>query len=417
MKVLHQSLQQIACIADNVDPLASKRKLFDLPEGVIYLDGNSLGALPKICKQRAIEVINQQWGTDLISSWNTHNWIDLPHVVGEKIAPIIGAQAGQTMCCDSISVNLFKVLSGALKMQKNRSIVLSQSDNFPTDLYMVQGLTSLISEQHCKLKLVEEDDIAPSLNSEVAVLMLTHVNFRSGRIHDMKRLTQMAHEQGILVIWDLAHSAGAVELALDECEVDFAVGCTYKYLNGGPGAPGFIYVAKRHQRHFQQPLYGWMGHASPFAFDKHYQASPTISQNLTGTPAILSMSVLDAALSVFDNIEMRLIREKSIKLTEFFIQCLSELELNETLALSSPQDPTKRGSQISVAHKDAYAICQALIDEGVIADFRAPDILRFGFTPLYTRHIDVLNAAIRLGEIVNSRRYDQARFREKAKVT
>lgn len=411
------SLKQKAIQADKTDNLALMRERFDLPENVIYLDGNSLGPLPKSCKQRAQEVIDKQWGTDLISSWNKHQWIDLPQTVGEKIAPLIGAAEGQTICCDSISINLFKVLSAALDMQQGRNIVLSQGDNFPTDLYMVQGLSSLVGEHRCELKQVEEDKLLDAMNNNVAVLLLTHVNFRSGQIHDMKKLTELAHQKGILVIWDLAHSAGALELAVDECDIDFAVGCTYKYLNGGPGAPGFVYVSKKHQHRFKQPLYGWMGHATPFTFDAQYQPSESIAQCLTGTPPILSMSILDAALTVFENIDMASIRKKSIALTEFFISCLQEHELESCLPLFSPANCQQRGSQISLSNDNAYAICQVLIEQGVIADFRAPNILRFGFTPLYTRYIDVFDAANILAEVMTHKRYTHEKYNKQCKVT
>ena len=258
---------------DKADLLAKKRLEFDLPANTIYLDGNSLGALPKVVKSRVAEVVSQQWGNDLIKSWNSHSWIDLPIKVGEKIAPIIGAGQGQVICCDSISVNLFKLLCSALKLNSERTVVLSTKDNFPTDLYMVQGLSDLLGPDLCQLQMVEEQDIQQSLTESVAALLLTQVNFRTGRLLDMAKLTQLAHDKGVLVIWDLAHSAGALPVELDKCEVDFAVGCGYKYLNGGPGSPAFLYVAKRHQQAVKQPLSGWMGHAKPFAFDAQYPLS------------------------------------------------------------------------------------------------------------------------------------------------
>ena len=320
-------LQQL----DQQDPLAKKRDEFILPENTVYLDGNSLGAMPKVAAERSQHVLSQQWSQDLIKSWNSHGWIDLPAKVGEKIAQLTGAAAGQVICCDSTSVNLFKVLSSAMLLQQannaERTVVLSQAGNFPTDLYMVEGLASLLGKQNCSLKLIDDSDndlaleqaIAdPELAAMTAVLMLTQVDFRSGRLLNMHRLTALAQAKGIIVIWDLAHSAGALPIALDACNVDFAVGCGYKYFNGGPGAPAFIYAAQRHHHKLLQPLTGWMGHKSPFTFDKHYQKAQGIEQFLTGTPAIISMSALDAALDVFNDVDMTLLRQKSLQLSNCF---------------------------------------------------------------------------------------------------
>ena len=408
--------QDILALDDN-DPLADKRQEFVLPSGCIYLDGNSLGALPEAARKRAKEVVEQQWGEGLIKSWNQHNWIDLPTQVGDKIAPLIGAAPGQVICCDSISVNLFKLLSAALAMRPGRHIVLSQSDNFPTDLYMVQGLSQLLGEQRCQLKLVDEQDINDNLNTEVAVLLLTQVNFRTGYLHNMQRITQLAHQQGILVIWDLAHSAGAVPIELDRWEVDFAVGCGYKYLNGGPGAPAFIYAASRHQSALTQPLNGWMGHANPFAFSQQYQAAEGMLRFLSGTPSVVSMSVLDAALEVFDKVDMQLIRKKSCELANLCMALIEQSRLSNTLHLVSPVNDAERGSQVAYAHPNAFAICQALIARNIICDFRAPDILRIGFTPLYTSYADVWHAVENLQDIVQQGIYRQPQYNQKHKVT
>ena len=406
-----------ALALDSEDMLANKRLEFDIPDGIIYLDGNSLGALPVVAKERAKQVIEQQWGRDLITSWNSHNWIDLPIKVGEKIAKIIGAKPGQTICCDSISINLFKLLSAALRINSSRSLVLTERSNFPTDIYMAQGLQSLLGKNRCNLKCVENHLIESSLDDNVAVLMLTQVDFRTGAMHDLAKLTALAQSKGILVIWDLAHSAGAIPVELDNCNVDFAVGCGYKYLNGGPGAPAFIYVAKRHQAQFQQPLFGWMGHKNAFQFSSVYQASEDISQCLTGTPAILSMSVLDAALTVFENVDMLIIRSKSILLGEYFIELMQESGMDEILPLRSSVNSQERASQLAFAHPKAYAICQALIAQNVIGDFRAPDILRIGFTPLYTRFIDVFHCVSILSEIIINQRFESAKFQQSGKVT
>ena len=402
---------------DKADPLAEKRHEFDLPQNTIYLDGNSLGALPKAVKAKVAEVVSLQWGSHLIKSWNSHNWIDLPIKVGEKIASIIGAAQGQVICCDSTSVNLFKVLSSALALNPTRNRVLSTNDNFPTDLYMVQGLSELLGADLCQLQLVEEQQIEQNLTDSVAVLLLTQVNFRTGQLLDMQKLTQLAHKKGILVIWDLAHSAGALPVELDKCNVDFAVGCGYKYLNGGPGAPAFLYVAQRHLCSVKQPLSGWMGHKSPFTFNKNYQSAKNINQFLCGTPSIISMSALDTALDVWQDVEMQQIRDKSIALSNVFIKAIQMHGCLNELHLCSPTIDNQRGSQLAFSHHEAFAICQALIEKGVIADFRAPNILRFGFTPLYTSFKDIWDAVTILANIVESQLYKEPCFNVAAKVT
>ena len=402
---------------DANDPLANKRKEFLLPKDTLYLDGNSLGPLTKRAKQRVAQVIQQQWGEDLIASWNKHDWIKLPVTVGEKIARLIGAQHDQVISCDSTSVNLFKLLACALTLNSSRKVILSQQDNFPTDLYMAQGLTELLGEQRCRAKLVSSQQLESALDETVAVLMLTQVNFRSGALHDMQRLTELAHQKGILVIWDLAHSAGALPVMLDEARVDFAVGCGYKYLNGGPGAPAFVYVAERHQAHISQPLQGWMGHHQPFAFEPAYQAAAGVEQCLAGTPGILSMVALDAALDVFADVDLYQLREKSIALSELFIQCVAESPELEELELLSPTDPKQRGSQLAYAHTEAFAISQALIASKVVVDFRAPNVIRFGFTPLYTRYIDIWHAAQTLLIIITEKTYLEPKFQSRNTVT
>lgn len=401
---------------DRTDPLASKRREFSLPDDVIYLDGNSLGAMPVAARRRSQQVIEQQWGQDLIGSWNTHHWIDLPVMVGEKIAPLLGAASGQVICCDSTSVNLFKLLCTALEMQRPRTVVLSQKDNFPADLYMVQGIGQLGGDL-CQLKVCEDTGIEAQMDESVAVLMLTHVNFKSGKLHDMQKLTELAHEKGILVIWDLAHSTGALSLELDRWGVDFAVGCGYKYLNGGPGAPAFIYAARRHHPSIKQPLSGWMGHAAPFSFARDYQPAPGVQQFLCGTPPILSMSVLHAALSVFENLDLQDLRTKSVGLGELFGQLVENNKALDGLRLVSPGQSSERGSQLAYSHPRAYSICQALIDNGVIADFRAPDILRFGFAPLYISYQDIWNAVQILAQVMLSKSYLEEKYARLQKVT
>lgn len=400
---------------DRQDPLAAKRDEFLLPEGTIYLDGNSLGPLPAAARERAREVVDHQWGQDLITSWNQHDWIGLPARVGDKVGQLVGAQPGQVVCCDSISVNLYKVLSAALRLRPDRNIIATTRDNFPTDIYMVEGLIQQLGQDY-ELRFIDEQDIEAGLSDDVAVVMLTQVNFRSGFKHDMQIVTDQVHKLGALMLWDLAHSAGAFPVALDTCNVDFAVGCTYKYLNGGPGAPAFIYVAARHQQDYRQPLSGWMGHAEPFAFSPDYAPANNIRQNLSGTPGVIGMSVLEASLSVFDDLSLQDIEHKSKALMAYFQEQLSAAGLDDSLTLISPQADS-RGSQLAYRHPDSYAICQAWIKAGVIADFRAPDILRIGFAPLYLRFSDIDNAVSALAEIINEKRYMRPEFRQRMKVT
>ena len=402
---------------DKTDPLADKRQLFALPANTIYLDGNSLGVLPKSVQSRVSAVVSQQWGNDLIKSWNTHNWIDLPITVGEKIAPLIGAAQGQVLCCDSISVNLFKLLCSALTLNTGRHRVVSTQDNFPTDLYMVQGLSGLLGPDLCQLQMVDEQQIEAHLDESVAVLLLTQVNFRTGKLLDMQKLTKLAQSKGILVIWDLAHSAGAMPVELDACNVDFAVGCGYKYLNGGPGSPAFLYVASRHQKTAKQPLSGWMGHASPFEFNEQYIPAPTVNQFQSGTPSVIAMSALDAALDVWQDIDLLQLRNKSIALAEIFLQLVGSQPCLSELVLCSPKEAAQRGSQLAFSHDYGFAICQALIEDGVIADFRAPNLIRFGFTPLYTSFEDVWKAVASLVKIVESEQFMAPRYNVSQKVT
>ena len=400
---------------DEKDPLREKVHEFSLPKNTVYLDGNSLGALPKAAKERARDVVNRQWGEDLITSWNKNDWIALPQIVGDKVGTLVGAKQGQVVCCDSISINLFKVLSAAIKMQPSRKVIATTRDNFPTDIYMVQGLIDLLGEEY-SIRYIDEHNIENALTDDIAVLMLTQVNFRSGHKLNMKQVTAEAQRKGILTLWDLAHSAGAFVVELDDCNVDFAVGCTYKYLNGGPGAPAFIYVAERHQQAYKQPLSGWMGHSAPFAFSPDYTPDSSIKQNLCGTPGVIGMSVLDAALSVFDGISLKAIDEKSKKLQAFFIAEAKREGLSSHFINASPAIE-QRGSQVAFAHDDAYAICQAWIDEGVIADFRAPNILRVGFAPLYLTFSDIEYAVKKLALIMREKRYDNPKYKAQQRVT
>lgn len=401
---------------DRKDTLAPLRHRFDLPQGKIYLDGNSLGALPHGVTERIERLLNREWHTDLIAGWNTHDWIGLPSRVGERIARLIGASPGQVICTDSISVNLFKLLSTALNLRPGRTTILSQQDNFPTDLYMAKGLSALLGPERCEVKCVSTDQLLESIDNNVSVLMLTQVNFRDGTLHDIQFLTKKAHDRGALVLWDLAHSAGVVPLELDEWNVDMAVGCGYKYLNGGPGAPAFLYLAKRHHEEAAQPLQGWMGHASPFEFSADYEPAGGIQSFMAGTPGILGMAALDAALHVFEDVSLDDLRTKSQALTQTFIELILELDLPGIRVLS-PLQPDNRGSQVSLSHQSGFAISQALIEQGIIVDFRAPDIIRFGFSPLYNTFSDAGLAASALAKIIENKLFLESKYLVRNKVT
>ncbi|MDX6748848.1 kynureninase [Geminicoccaceae bacterium 1502E] len=402
---------------DREDPLAPFRERFALPEGVVYLDGNSLGALPRITAAAVAGVVTEQWGGDLIRSWNSHDWIRLPQRVAAGIATIVGAAPHEVAVCDSTSVNLFKLLSAALELRPGRRVILSERGNFPTDLYVAQGLARLLKGR-IELRLVDgPEEIAAALDDSVAVLMLTHVDYRTGRMHDMAGLTAAAHAAGALALWDLAHSAGAVPLDLAGCSADLAVGCGYKYLNGGPGAPAFLFVAERHQEVARQPLAGWMGHARPFAFDWHYEPAPGIDRFLAGTPPILSLAALAKGVALMAEADMAALRRKSLAMGELLIALFEERLAGHGFELASPREAERRGSQVSLAHEHGYPVMQALIARSVIGDFRAPDLLRFGFAPLYNRHMDVWRAVETLEAVMREESWKDPRFAERAAVT
>lgn len=398
-------------LLDRNDPLAVFRDRFSLPEGVIYLDGNSLGALPRGVKGRMDDVVSNQWGEGLIRSWNTHDWIDLPGRVGDRIARLVGAAPGTVTVADSTSVNLFKVLSAAVHLRSERRVILSEKGNFPTDAYIAAGLAELLGQGH-ELRLVEADELPEALDADVAVLMLTEVNYRTGARLDMASLTAAAHAAGALTVWDLCHSAGAIPVDLTAAGADFAVGCGYKYLNGGPGAPAFVYAAPRHHADLRQPLTGWLGHAAAFTFAEDYQPADGIARMRVGTPPILSMQALDAALDAFDGVDLGAVKAKADRLFDLFVGEVADLGLT----LATPTDPARRGTQVSLRHPEAYAVVQALIARGVIGDFREPDIMRFGLTPLYLRYQDVWCAAQILREIIAANAWDQPEFKARAKV-
>jgi kynureninase len=401
---------------DGADRLARERERFVLPEGVIYLDGNSLGPPTKASLARLDRVARGEWAGDLIKSWNTHGWIDLPLRVGDKIGRLIGAQPGETVVADSTSVNLFKVLAAASRLAADRSVILSQDDNFPTDLYIAQGLIELGGGRH-RLRTTAEAEIARAIDSDTAIVLLTHVNYRTGAMHDLATLTAAAHAKGALVIWDLAHSVGAVPVDLGAAKADFAVGCGYKFLNGGPGAPAFVWVARRHQERFTQPLSGWLGHAQPFAFAPGYAPAPGVARFLCGTPPILSLAALEEGVDAMLAVEPQRLRAKSIALGDALIGLVEARCARLGLELVSPRDGARRGSQVSLSHPRAHEIMQALIARGVIGDFRPPDILRFGLAPLYLRFADIWDAVEALGTVMRGREFDDPRHGQRAKVT
>jgi kynureninase len=400
-----------AVALDRSDALAAFRERFVLPDGVIYLDGNSLGPLPKATKLRVAEVLEREWGHSLIRSWTDHGWIELQLRIGEKIGRLIGAEPGTTVVADSTSVNLFKLLAAALDQRPGRKVILSEEGNFPTDLYVAQGLTKLLRDGHV---LRQVTDIAASLDRQVAVLMLTHVNYRSGAMHDMAALTRAAHAAGALVLWDLSHSIGAVPLTLDADGVDLAVGCGYKYINGGPGAPAFLHVARRLQDTLRLPLTGWLGHAEPFAFESGYRPAEGIARAVVGTPPILSLAALEVGIDVALEAPMAAVRAKSLLLAEMFIALMDR---ETEFRLLTPPASCARGSQVAFAHPQGYAIMQALIERGVIGDFRAPDVLRFGLAPLYVRYADVWDAVAVLRDVMASGAWRDARFQQRRSVT
>ena len=407
------ALTEADCIAlDQADVLRACRSRFMLPAGVIYLDGNSLGALPAAVPARLQQAVTQEWGVGLIRSWNDAGWYPAPQRVGARIAQLIGAQADEVIVCDSTSINLFKLLVAALRLRPGRRVILGERGNFPTDAYVAGGVAGITGAQ---FQAVQADAVMAALDETVAVLSLTHVNYRSGAVYDMAALTRRAHEVGALVLWDLAHTAGAMPCQLNDCEADFAVGCGYKYLNGGPGAPSFAFVAKRHQSGLDQPLTGWHGHAKPFDFEPDYQPAAGLDRLLVGTAPQLGLIALEAALSAFDGVDLALLRAKSVALTELFI-ALVDAQV-PGFGLITPRDAARRGSQVSLTHPEGYAIVQALIKRGVIGDFRAPDILRFGFAPLYVGYADVWQAVAILGEIMATQDWMRPEFRQRKAVT
>jgi kynureninase len=402
-----------ARLLDAQDRLAFARERFSIPNGLTYLDGNSLGALPVATAQRVDHLIRDLWAQDLISSWNKHGWIDAPTRVAAKLVPIVGAKPNELLIADSTSVCLFKLLAAAVRARPGRRVVLTQEGNFPTDTYVAEGLAEMLGME---LRRAAPDDIIAALDEATAVVTVTHVDYRSGARFDMGAVNEAARSVGALVVWDLSHSAGAIELDLKGSGCELAVGCGYKYLNGGPGAPAFVYVAKQAQQTLRPPLQGWMGHAEPFAFEERYAAGSGIMPFLTGTPSVIALAALDAGLDTFAGIAMADVEAKSRALLKLFIDEV-EARCGHEVRLFGPRDLAERGSHVCFAHPQGYAVMQALIARGIVGDFRAPDLMRFGFTPLYTRFEDAWRAADGLADILATREWDQPRFLERKKVT
>ncbi|MGR3322631.1 MAG: kynureninase [Pseudooceanicola sp.] len=390
------------------------KHLFDLPEGMIYLDGNSLGPLPRAVNEHLASVVSEQWGAHLIKGWNIDGWMEQPLRVGNRIAPLIGAAQGAVVMGDTLSIKVHQALSAALEMRPDRKVILSDSGNFPSDLYMAEGLIGQLGKGH-ELRIVAPEEVAEAMTDDVAVAMITQVDYRTGRMHDMAALTRAAHDAGVVMLWDLAHSAGAVPVDVAASNCEFAVGCTYKYLNGGPGAPAFIYVRPDLVGSIQPALSGWLGHDAPFAFEQSYRPAADIERMRVGTPPVLQMSALEVALGVWDDVDMNELRAASVALCELFI---AEVEAKcPALTLVSPRDAALRGSQVSFAFEHGYAAMQALIARDVIGDFRAPNVMRFGFTPLYVDEADVRRAVKILADILDRRLWDDPAYQRTGRVT
>jgi kynureninase len=401
---------------DAADPLAARREGFRLPAGVIYLDGNSLGAMPKGTAARVGQAIEHEWGDGLVRSWNTHDWIGAPARVGAKIAPLIGAAADEVIVADSTSVNLFKLVCGALGLRPDRRVILSEPGNFPTDLYVLQGVAALLGDR-VELRIRPRAELADAIDEETAAVILTHVHYKTGERWAMAEITAGAHSRGALAVWDLSHTAGALAVDVRAAGADLALGCGYKYLNGGPGAPSFVFVARRWQESLASPLSGWMGHAAPFDFVDDYAAAPGIRRQLCGTPGILGLAALEAGIDMFAGVDMAALEAKGLALGDAFIGLVEARCDFAELILASPREAARRGSHVSFRHPNGYAIMQALIARGVIGDFRAPDILRFGFTPLYLRFADVWDAVETLRQVLAGREYEDPRYSRRSAVT
>ena len=402
---------------DRNDPLAPCRERFRLPEGTVYLDGNSLGALPRTTRGRLRELVDDEWGRDLIVSWNRHGWFRLPELVGARLAQLLGTGEDEVIAADSVSLNLFKLLAALLRRGTGRQVVLAERSNFPTDLYIAEGLVGLLETSGARLRLVRPEDFEAALGPEVAVATLTQVDFRTGRKRRLAELTAAAAAHRVPLVWDLSHSAGAFPLDLNAAGVEFAVGCGYKYLNGGPGAPGFLHVARRQQESLEPALCGWMGHARPFAFETGYQPAPGMRRFLTGTPPILALAALAEGLAAFNGVDLTTLGRKGARLGDLFLRLAAERLEEFGVIPATPRDAARRGSQVSLRHPDGYPLMQALIARGVIGDFREPDLLRFGLAPLYTRHTDIWDAVEALRQVLATGEYRENRYHRRQAVT
>ena len=403
-----------AVARDLSDPLAHLRKRFELPDDLIYLDGNSLGPLPVGVRERVAAVVADEWGKDLITSWNAHDWIGLPARVAAKIARLIGAADDSVVAGDSTSVQLFKLLVAATRLRPDRRVIVTEATVFPTDSYIAASVARLTGSE---IRWCEPSDVESSLDEDVAVLALTHVDYRSGRMHDAAALTAVAHSVGALVCWDLCHSAGALPVELSSWDADLAVGCGYKYLNGGPGTPAYAHVNPRWHESLDQPLSGWLGHAEPFAFEQHYRPAPGVWRVQTGTPDVLSMSALDVALDAFDGVSMAELRDRSLALTDYFIALAEERLAPYGVTVEIPREHDKRGSQVGLRHPDAYGLVQALIARGVVGDYRAPDLARFGLAPMYVRFVDVWDAVDAAAKVLADNEFSRPEFTTHRLVT
>ncbi len=401
---------------DASDPLAAFRDRFLIPDGVIYMNGNSLGPLSRDAKERMDYVVSNEWGNELIRGWNSAGWYELPWRLGDKIGRLIGAASGETVVCDSTSVNLFKAVAAAFSMHPGRNKIVTEAGNFPTDLYILDGLRGFVGED-CVVDIRPREEVADAIDSETAVVVLTHVHYVSGALFPMADITAKAHAAGALAVWDLSHSVGAVQTRLNDADVDFAVGCGYKHLNGGPGAPAFIFAAKRHHAEMHQPLSGWFGHARPFEFADDYQPADNVRRLLSGTTGVLGASALEAGVGLMLEADPDAMQEKREKLSSLFQQLIAEGCAGHGLELASPDKAADRGAHISYRHEHGYAVMQNLIDRGVIGDFRAPDYMRFGFSPLFMRYGDVERAVKVLREILNSQSYKNPEYQNRNAVT
>ena len=401
---------------DQSDPLAAFRDEFFLPPDVIYLNGNSLGAMPLAAAGRAKQVIEHEWAEGLIGSMNTAGWYSLPSTLGRKIAPLVGAKRNEVVLTDAVGINLYKVVAAALKMQPDRRVVVMEGSNFPTNNYMVQGLLEELDKGYT-IRFAEVDEIMDAIDEDVAAICITHVHYKTGHIHDMAAITEKAHAVGAAAVWDLCHSIGAMPVDLNGCDVDFAVACTYKYVNCGPGAPSLLFVAERHHGKYTQPLTGWYGHADPFGFERDYRPIGDVRQMLTGTQATASLSIAEIGIDIMLRADMSLIREKSMRMTDLFVELVDERCGKYGFELISPRDAKRRGSQVSFHNDDGYSIIRAMHDNGVVCDFRAPGKMRFGFAPLYIRYIDVWDAVDRLYNILSNETWKESRYQVRATVT